>query len=316
MNLGEALRRINFKVGTLDDVTGRAINNIVETKYVIDELNTQMFQYANKTKGIADTYSTQLNINNPYIQAPKNALRSESYLFGQLIVNGRIFPLDVRGKNDALNNFTVSPFNGITSWLMPWNMGKQQFLAAFPSNSTSANVTKLTSNISADDTTIEVTSTDGFIRTFGRLQIDNETILYQYCDDTKFYGCTRGIESTVATDHLADADVTHCNLILYYARLPHKIEIDDDNFVSQETLDTELEITEEHMEGIIKIVAYNLILKLDNTRAAQYKIDSDELFAQYEADIRKGFSNIRKGANVCGPYFAQSGYPGYTNLTM
>ena len=77
-----------------------------------------------------------------------------------------------------------------------------------------------------------------------------------------------------------------------------------------------MEITEEHLEGIIKIVAYNLILKLDNTRAAQYKVDSEALFEQYTADIRKGYEKIRKGANVISPYMAQSGYPMYTNLTM
>ena len=82
----------------------------------------------------------------------------------------------------------------------------------------------------------------------------------------------------------------------------------------KETLNKELEIVEEHLEGIIKLVAYNLILKLDNTRAAQYKVDSDELFAQYETDIRKGYENIRKGANVRSPYMSQSGYPAYTNL--
>lgn len=317
MKLYEALRRINFKIGTLDDITGKAINNIIETRYIIDELNTQMFQYANKTKGICDTYSTQLDINRPFIKAPDNALRSESYLFGQLIVNGKIFLLDVRGKNDVLNNFTVSPFQGITSWVMPFAQGKEQFLGAFPTNSTSASVTKLTKSISAEDTTIEVESTKGFIKTFGRFQIATEKVMYEYCDDTHFYGCVRGIEGTQAISWSASAYgpiVTHCNLILYYARLPEKIVVYDDNFVSQETLNKELEITEEHMEGIIKIVAYNLILKLDNTRASQYKIDSEELFNQYEADIRKGYSKIRKGANVRSPYFAQSGQPLYTNL--
>lgn len=316
MKLFEALRRINFKIGTLDDITGRAINNIVETRYIIDELNTQMFAYANKTKGICDTYSTQLDINKPFIQAPKNALRSESYLFGQVIVNGKIFPLDVRGKNDTLNNFTVSPFQGITSWIMPFAQGKTQYLAAFPTNSTSANRTVLTKQIISTDTEIEVADTKGFIRTFGRLQIGNEKVMYQYCDDKKFYGCVRGIEGTTAEDYEIGQEVTHCNLILYYARLPEKIVVYDDNFVSQETLNKELEITEEHLEGIIKIVAYNLILKLDNTRAGQYKIDAEELFNQYEADIRKGYEKIRKGANVISPYMAQSGYPMYTNLTM
>jgi len=317
MKVSEALRRINFKVGTLDDITGRAINNIIETRYIVDELNTQLMQYANKTKGIQDTYSTCLNVDTPFIQAPKMALRSESYFFGQLIVNGRIFPLDMRGKNDALNNFTVSPFQSITSWVMPWSMGKEQFLSAFPTNSTNADKTNLNGSISETDTTIEVDSTKGFIKTFGRIIIGNEKILYQYCDDTKFYGCVRGIEDTEISTHNDNDEVKHCNLILYYARLPKKIEVYDDNFVSYETLNQEIEVVEEHLEGIIKLVSYNLILKLDNARAGQYKVDADTLFEQYETDIKKGFSKIRKGANVKeSPYFAQAGYPMWTNLTM
>ena len=314
MKLYEVLRKINFKIGTLDDITGRAINNIVETRYIIDELNTQMFQYANKTKGVQDTYSTVANYNEPIIKAPQNALRSCSYIFAEVIVNGRIFPIDVRGTNNVLNNFTVNPYNGITSWLMPFAQGKTQFLAAYPTNSTSAKVTKLADDIKAEDTTIEVDSTNGFIRNFGRIQIGTEKILYQSCDSTKFYGCIRGIEGTTPQNFAQDTDVTHCNLILYYAKLPEKIVVYDDNIVSQETLNKDLEIVEEHMEGIIKIVAYNLILKLDNTRAIQYKVDSDELFSQYEADIRKGYSNIRKGANVRSPYASQNGYPNWTNL--
>ena len=314
MKLYEALRRINFKIGTLDDITGRAINNIVETRYIIDELNTQMFQYANKTKGIRDTYSTIINHNEPIIKAPKNALRSCSYLFGEVIVDGKIFPLDVRGTNNVLNNFTVNPYTGITSWLMPFAQGKTQYLGAYPTSSTSAKSTVLTKELLSTDTEIEVLSTKGFIRNFGRLKIGTETIMYQYCDDVKFYGCIRGIEGTKAENYDIGTQVTHCNLILYYAKLPEKIEVYDDNFVSNETLNKELEIVEEHLEGIIKIVAYNLILKLDNTRAAQYKIDSEELFAQYETDIRKGYENIRKGANVRSPYMSQSGYPAYTNL--
>ena len=314
MKLYEALRRINFKIGTLDDITGRAINNIVETRYIIDELNTQMFQYANKTKGVRDTYSTIVNLNEPIIKAPKNALRSCSYLFGEVIVDGKIFPLDVRGTNNVLNNFTVNPYTGITSWLMPFSQGKTQYLGAYPTSSTSATVTKLAVDILSTDTEIEVESTKGFIRNFGRLKIGTETIMYQYCDETKFYGCIRGIEGTTPQNFEENTDVTHCNLILYYAKLPEKIEVYDDNFVSEETLNKELEIVEEHLEGIIKLVAYNLILKLDNTRAAQYKIDSEELFAQYETDIRKGYENIRKGANVRSPYASQSGYPNWTNL--
>jgi len=133
---------------------------------------------------------------------------------------------------------------------------------------------------------------------------------------TKFYNCVRGIEGTLAVNHLDNDVVSHCNLIIYYSRLPIKIEVTDDNFVSQETLSREIEVVEEHLEGIIKIVAYNLILKLDKERAGQYKVDAQELFEQYTSDIRKGYQKIRKGANLKEPYISQSGYPAYTNLQV
>ena len=236
MNVNEALRRINFKIGTLDDITGRAVNNIIENRYIIDELNTQLYEYANKTKGIRDTFSTQLNTNNPVINAPTNALRSGSYLFAEVIVNNRIFPLDFRGVREVLNNFTMNPYIGITSWLMPWSQGKTQFLGAYPMNSTSAGTTTTTADITDTATTIPVTASANFINNFGRLQIDNEKILYQYKDATNFYGCIRGYENTEAKNHTSGSTVTHCNLIIYYARLPFKIVVTDDNFVSQETL--------------------------------------------------------------------------------
>ena len=156
MKLYEALRRINFKIGTLDDITGRAINNIIETRFIIDELNTQMFQYANKTKGIRDTFSTVLNNQEPVIRAPQNALRSCGYFFAEVIVDGKIFPLDIRGTNNVLNNFTVNPYTGITSWIMPISQGKTQFLGAYPTNSKSAQNTTLSAKIKETDTTIEV----------------------------------------------------------------------------------------------------------------------------------------------------------------
>ena len=91
--------------------------------------------------------------------------------------------------NNVLNNFTINPFTGITSWLMPFGQGKTQYLGLFPTSSTNADTTKLTKEVLSTDTTIEVESTKGFIRNFGRVKIGAETILYQNCDDTKLYGC-------------------------------------------------------------------------------------------------------------------------------
>lgn len=314
MNVSEALRRINFKIGTLDDITGRAINNIIQTRYIIDELNTQLRAYANTTKGIQSVYSVPLNTKTPVVTAPPLALRSESIFFAEVINNQKIYPLDIRGVNEVLNNFTINPFVGITSWAMPFMDGNIKYLGLYPMNSTSADVTALSSDILFSDTTITVDSTAGFLNNFGRIKIGDEVILYQYKDDTKFYNCVRGIEGTLAVNHSDNDIVSHCNLIIYYSRLPVKIIVTDDNFVSQETLAREIEVVEEHLEGIIKIVSYNLILKLDKERAGQYKVDAQELFDQYTSDIRKGYQKIRKGANLREPYISQSGYPAYTNL--
>lgn len=314
MNVSEALRRINFKIGTLDDITGRAINNIIQTRYIIDELNTQLRAYANTTKGIQSVYSVPLNTKTPVVTAPPLALRSESIFFAEVINNQKIYPLDIRGVNEVLNNFTINPFVGITSWAMPFMDGNIKYLGLYPMNSTSADVTALSADILFSDTTITVDSTAGFLNNFGRIKIGDEVILYQYKDDTKFYNCVRGIEGTLAVNHSDNDVVSHCNLIIYYSRLPVKIVVTDDNFVSQETLAREIEVVEEHLEGIIKIVAYNLILKLDKERAGQYKVDAQELFDQYTSDIRKGYQKIRKGANLREPYISQSGYPAYTNL--
>ena len=61
MNVREALRRINFKIGNMDDITGKAVNPIIENRYIVDELNSQLRQYANQTKGIQDIFSFSLN---------------------------------------------------------------------------------------------------------------------------------------------------------------------------------------------------------------------------------------------------------------
>ena len=57
-------------------------------------------------------------------------------------------------------------------------------------------------------------------------------------------------------------------------------------------------------------------IKMEHNQSAKGYHKHEILFEQYTADVRKGYANIRKGANVCSPYFAQSGVPMYTNLTM
>ena len=171
MNIQDAYSQIVFKVGTPDDTSGRAQNPQVTNKILLMELLMQLRSYANITKGIQDIYSVPLNINTTFITAPLLALRSRAYFYCYVIVNGAIFPIDFRGARDVYPNFRVNPINGITNWLMPFNMGKQQYFGVYPASSTSAKFTTLNGNVGLTDTTITVNSTAGFIHNFGKLQL-------------------------------------------------------------------------------------------------------------------------------------------------
>ena len=95
----------------------------------------------------------------------------------------------------------------------------------------------------------------------------------------------------------------------------HHIIVTDDNVVTKEVLGRELEVVEEHLEGIVKLVAYNLLIKVDPERAIVYKVDGDELFRQYEKDIRKGYYRGRQGTGIRQPFSgSESGIPYGTNL--
>jgi hypothetical protein len=314
MNIDEALRRIQFKVGTWEDISGRSINPIIKNRYIIDELNSQLRQYSNITKGIQDTFTFPLNVNTPYVLAPSLALRSRAYIHAHIIINATIFPMDIRPAQEVYNVFKVQPIQGITNWIMPFSMGKTQYLGLYPNNPSAAQTTTLTADITPLTTTIPVTSTAGFISRFGRLTIGDEKIMYTYTDATNFYGCTREIEQTTAVDHTNTTTVSQNNVVIFYSRLPVNITVNDDNIVPHDVLSRDLEVVEEHMEGIIKAVAYNILIKLSPDRAIQYKIDTDELYNQYAGDIKKGFGRNRMGSNVRDQFPTESGLAYGSNL--
>lgn len=315
MNIQEVLRRINFKIGTFDDISGRAINPIVSNQIIIDELNSQLRQYANITKGIQDIFSFPLYRNEQFREAPRLALRSEAYFYIYICSRGVIFPIDMRGQRDVYKTFVFNPINGITNWIMAWNTGDKAYLGFFPNNSLDANTTNLTADITKTDTTIPVVSTTGYIARNGRITIDNEVMEYQYKDATNFYGCNRGQEMTSAKSHINGAVVNENNVIIYYSRLAQEIILNDKNLVPQEILERELEIVPEHVEGIIKAVAYNILIKLDPVRANIYRVDYNELYEQYRTDILKGYYRGRQGTNFDEANLNnETGIPSATNL--
>lgn len=67
--------------------------------------------------------------------------------------------------------------------------------------------TTLANAISEDDTTINVTSTDGFLSSTDYVEIKSEKILYTGITDTSFTGCIRGYEGTTENGYSAGTAV-------------------------------------------------------------------------------------------------------------
>jgi len=301
MILQEVLRRIKFKVGTTDDISGRAINPIINNRNIIDELNSQIRQYANTTKGIQDVYSFSLAQNQIFVDAPSLALRSESYFHLYAIVDAVIYPMDMRGTRDVYKSFTTSPVTGVPNWFLPFNEGNSSKFGVFPMNANAYKTTELSADCSLTDTTLSVDSTAGFIVNNGRLTIGTEKIKYQYIDATHFYGCVRGEEMTTPQLHATDDVVNENNIVMHYSRLHIPIIVNDDDSIPQQVLARNIEVVDEHMEGIIKAVAYNLLVKLDNERAVVYKLDYTTLYEQYKEDISVGYYRGRMGTGITQP---------------
>lgn len=72
---------------------------------------------------------------------------------------------------------------------------------------------KLVSTINSSVTSIELTSVDG-LPAFGYIDIDSETIFYQYITGTTLGGCARGQNGTTAAQHL------NTTVTLYWNQLP------------------------------------------------------------------------------------------------
>ena len=307
MILSDVLNRIKFKIGSMDDIQSRAVNPLVSTSNILSELYAQMKAYAIKTKGIQDFYSVGVTSNDQFLDAPIYAIRTEAYRYAYLITRGWINPIDIRGQRDVYSIFRTSPIKSLGSWLMILNEGNKQRMFLYPMSGTSYNTTTLTDDITASDTTIPVNNTGSFITTGGRITIGSEKILYEYRDLTNFYGCVRGLELTTASTHSNGATVSENNLILNYSRLPIPLTITDTP--SSQDLAAELEIVEDHIEGLCDVVAYNLLIKIDPARAAAYKIDGEALFEQFKIDIAKGYNKMRSGVNIREPFINESGIP-------
>ena len=95
MKLKDVIELIRFNTATANDLSGKAVNNIISNRAIKFQLQSALDRYASRTKGLEGIYSTPLSTSQDYITAPTLALRSQAYKFAQIWINGQSYPIDI-----------------------------------------------------------------------------------------------------------------------------------------------------------------------------------------------------------------------------
>jgi hypothetical protein len=207
--------------------------------------------------------------------------------------------MSFKDLNYVTTEFPYNTYPGIPRFFNVWN----NEITIYPDNNNSAQTTTLDGAINDSATTITVASTNSFPDLNGRITINNEKIRYTAKTATTFTGCTRGIEGTTATGHSNADTVTHNNFVLHYRKKHFEISVDANDTISATDLAKEMEIPDEHIEPIIDLVAYRLLILIDDyNRADRYKIDASAFYRQAKNDIEAGYGDVMKAGMIGQPY--------------
>jgi len=296
--VSDVLDRINFGLSDSDDLNNKSADATFTNKSIVAQLKNALDIYASTTKGIEGTFSTPFESDNRLVTAPTDAIRSQAYRFAYVWRGGQKYPLNFKDLNMVNTEFPYGSYSGIPRFFNVWN----KEISIFPDNDTNPKTVTLNGSISDTDTTINVDNTDSFPQLNGRFTINNEKIRYTKKTSTSFTGCERGIEGTTAASHNDTDTVTENNFVLQYRRKHFVITVDENDNISQEQLDKEMEIPDEHVEPITDLVVYKLLIKIDAERAANYKIDASAFYQQAKVDIEQGYSDVVGGSNITGSY--------------
>jgi len=282
MLLHEVIENIRALVNSNDDNQGKSANSLYSNKLLVFELQSAIAIYANFTGAIEDVYSTFLNKKNRFVATPDDVVRRTPYRTAHVFHGTAKHSLKiVNNPVKMTNNFPYNTTTGIPEYCNLWN-GK---FYIYPGNDQDASSTTLSSAASEMDTTINVASTTGFIPENGRITIGTEKILYAYKTDISFVGCERGVEKTSATTHTSGKAVTENNLEFRYRRHHWKITVGSNDVIFTSHMNKKMEVADEHLPAIINWTAYNLLNKVDASRAAQYKMDSQQFLQMAKQDI-------------------------------
>lgn len=303
MKVFECLDRIRFNTATLDDLSGKAITTLFSNKNIIAQLKYALDKYASETLAIEGIYSIPLATTVQSISAPQDALRTQTYKFIILYINGYKYYLRIESLINS-NTYFRYQWQGIPSWVIPW----QNELQIFPISALSYWSTALAADISSTDTTITVENAGPLISKNGRVTIGDEKIVYGNRVNNTLNNCIRGVEGTTPTTHNEGESVLENNLQIYYFKKHFNIPIYDNNYIDPVYLNMEMEVCDEHMEMITDYTSYKLLSKVDMERAQFFKINFDEWLNNVKADVRFGRQYENSG-NVRDPYFWEESIP-------
>jgi hypothetical protein len=296
MLVSDVIDKINTAIS--DEDSTKATSSLFTNKRKINQLKNALDVYASTTKGIEDIFSTPVNTSSRVVTGPTDAIRSEAYRLAYIWRDGRKNAMSFKDLNYVTTQFPYNTYAGIPRFFNVWN----NEITIYPDSNNSAQTTTLDGAISDSDTTITVNSTSSFPDLNGRITINDEKIRYTSKTETSFTGCTRGIEGTTATSHSYAYKVTHNNFELFYRKKHFEISVDDDDAISTTDLAKEMEIPDEHIEPIINLVAYRLLILIDDyNRADRYRIDASEFYRQAKNDIESGYGDVI-GGMIGQPY--------------
>lgn len=308
MLVKDVLERIRFATATLNDLSGKNTNNLFSNNNIVQQLKYSLDKYAAVTQAIEGIYSFPLDPDTKYVPAPTNALRSETYRAIIVYIQQRIYCLNIPDLADALSLFPYE-IAGVPRFVIPW----EKMIYFYPTNSNSYNTTNLTENINESDITIPVYDTNSFPLKDGRVTIGEEKIHYQYTDGTNFYHCQRGVEDTVAANHIKGSVVKENNCHMFYYKRHFDIPVSNTGFITSYWLDREMEVCDEHIEVISDYTAYKLCMKIDPTRARAYEVNFDQWLKEARSYIFMGRNKMAPGGDIDNPYLWQTkNYLGYS----
>tara|TARA_R100000353_G_scaffold35504_3_gene28240 strand:+ start:2559 stop:3494 length:936 start_codon:yes stop_codon:yes gene_type:complete len=289
MKLYEVIERIEFNIASNDDISGKGVNTIFSKKNIVYALQTALDHYSQYTLGIEGIKSYSVSTTQRSVNAPQDAVRTNTYRGFFAIISNLKYLLKPEEFIAINNQYYGNNFSGFPTNVYFW----ENYINIFPLFNESFSATTLAAPITSESTDITLVSTNGFLEYEGRCQIGTETIAYEKIDipNNTLLNCRRGVEGTNPQNHVIASPVESKNFYVYYYKNHWKIPLLNNTTIDPSYLQKEMEISDDHIEGVIDEASYKLLSKVDIERAAFYKRDYKEFLDDCKYSLVKGRDN-------------------------